>query len=165
MGRRGIQVEVRLLDVLSVIPFRTGQAEESFLQYGIALIPERQREAEPSLPVADTEQAVFAPPVGAAPGVVVREIVPNIAVLGVVLPHRAPLPFGEVGPPPLPVPGPPFILGKPSGFSSRHETSDTDCPIVMSYSRRNAGDSEKVPSCRRAGAALRAVCRSFRIRS
>jgi hypothetical protein len=39
--------------------------------------------------------------IGARAGLVVREVVPRIAVLTVVLAHRAPLAFAEVGRPPL----------------------------------------------------------------
>src|SRR5262249_23692618 len=47
--------------------------------------------------------AVFAPAVGAAAGVVVREVAPAVAVGRVVLADGRPLPLGQVRPPPLPV--------------------------------------------------------------
>ena len=43
---------------------------------GSRAVPQREREAEPALAVADAEQAVLAPAVGAAARVVVREVVP-----------------------------------------------------------------------------------------
>ena len=104
--RRGVEVVVQLLHVLAVVPLGPGEPEEPLLQDGIAPVPERQREAEPALAVGDAEQSVLTPSVRAASGVVVRQVVPAVAVLRVVLPHRAPLPLGKVGSPPLPVPGP-----------------------------------------------------------
>ncbi len=44
-GRR-VQVVVALLDVLAVIPFAVGQAEQAFFQNRIAAVPERQRKAQ-----------------------------------------------------------------------------------------------------------------------
>src|SRR5206468_4958217 len=52
--------------------------------------------------VGDPPEAVLAPAIGAGAGLVVGEVVPRIAVLAVVLAHRAPLPLAQVGPPLLP---------------------------------------------------------------
>jgi hypothetical protein len=91
-----IEIEVVLLDVLAVIAFRVGEAEQPLLQNWIALVPEREREAQPLLVVAQSGDAVFAPAIRARSRVVVREVVPGIAVLAVVLTHRAPLPLAEI---------------------------------------------------------------------
>ena len=123
VGRGGVQVEVGLLDVFAVIAFRPRQAEQPLLEDGIPAVPERQREAEPGLAVADAEEAVLAPAIGPAPGVVVGEVFPDVAVPGVVLPNGSPLPLGEVRTPPLPVLGPPGILRESSRFRSRHAAS------------------------------------------
>src|SRR5262249_17399391 len=66
-------------------------------------VPERQREGEAALAIADPEESVLTPAVGAAAGVVVRKVVPRRARRGVVLAHGAPLPLGEVRTPALPV--------------------------------------------------------------
>ena len=50
----------------------------------------------------DAGDAVLAPAIGAAAGVVVREVVPGVAVRAVVLAHRAPLALAQVRPPRLP---------------------------------------------------------------
>jgi hypothetical protein len=63
----------------------------------------RGREAEAAFAVGEAEQAVLAPAIGAAARVVVREIIPAIAVGRIILAHRAPLPLGQIGPPALPV--------------------------------------------------------------
>ena len=53
--------------------------------------------------VADAGQSVFAPAIGPAAGLVVREVVPGVAVGAVILAHGAPLSFGQIGPPQPPV--------------------------------------------------------------
>ena len=103
MGRRRVEVEVALLDVLAVIALRPAEAEEPLLQDGIAPVPERPREAEPLVVVRDARDAVLAPAIGSRARVGVRQVLPGIAVAAIVLAHRAPLPLAQVGPPPLPV--------------------------------------------------------------
>ena len=103
MGRRAVQVEVVLLDVLAVIALRARQAEVAFLQDRIVLVPQGEREAEALVVVRDAEDAVLAPAVDARARVVVGEEVPGVAVRRVVLAHRAPLPIGQVRAPAPPV--------------------------------------------------------------
>ena len=100
--RRRVDVEVVLLDVLAVVALAVGEPEETFLQDRVALVPERQREAQALLVVADPAQTVFAPAIGAGARLLVTEVIPGVAVGAVVLAHRAPLPLAEVGPPALP---------------------------------------------------------------
>jgi hypothetical protein len=102
MGRRGVDVEVVLLDVFSVVPLAVGEAEHPLLEDGVALVPEGEGEAQALLVVGDPAEAVFAPPVGPGPGLVVREVVPGVSVRAVVLADRPPLPLAEVGAPLLP---------------------------------------------------------------
>src|SRR5271155_6170621 len=52
--------------------------------------------------IGKTRNAVFAPPVGAASGMVMWKILPCRAVAAVILAHRAPLPFAEIWAPLLP---------------------------------------------------------------
>ncbi len=99
MARGGVEVEVVLLDVLSVVPFGRHQAEETLLQDGIALVPEGQGEAEDLVAVANGGQAVLAPAVGAGARVVMGEVGPGIPALAVVLAHGAPRPLRRVGAP------------------------------------------------------------------
>ena len=102
MGRRAVEVEVVFLDVLAVIALAIGQAEQPLLEDRVLAVPQRQGKAQPLVVVAEPGEAVLAPMIGARPGLIVREIVPRIAVLAVVLAHRAPLALAEVGPPLLP---------------------------------------------------------------
>ena len=53
VGRRGVEVEVVLLDVLAVVALAVGQAEQPFLQDGVPPVPQREREAEALLVVGD----------------------------------------------------------------------------------------------------------------
>ena len=100
--RRAIEVEVVLLHVLAMVAFAVGQPEEPLFENGILAVPEGQAETEVLLVVGNAGDAVFAPAVGARAGMVVREEVPGVAVLAVVLAHGAPLSFTEVRPPLLP---------------------------------------------------------------
>src|ERR1700743_2446369 len=56
----------------------------------------------PLLHAADPGQPVLAPPVRVGPGIVVRYVVPRVAVGAVVLAHRPPLPLADVRPPRVP---------------------------------------------------------------
>src|SRR5690606_4510067 len=100
---RPVEREVLLLHVLAVVALGPREPEEPLLQDRVALVPEREREAEASAGIAEAEQAVLAPAIGAAARVVVREVVPAVAPCRVVLAHRRPLPFGEIRPPQTPV--------------------------------------------------------------
>ena len=102
VGRRAVEVEVVLLDVLAVIALAVGQAEEALLEDRVLAVPQRQGEAEPLLVVGDAGQAVLAPAIGARARLVVGEVVPGVAAFAVVLADGAPLAFAEVRPPFLP---------------------------------------------------------------
>jgi hypothetical protein len=64
VSRRGIQVIIQFLDVLSVISLGARHAEEPFFEHPILLVPQGQRKAETLVVVADTRDAVFSPPIG-----------------------------------------------------------------------------------------------------
>ena len=85
-----------------MIAFAVGQAEQAFFQNRIAAVPERQREAQTLLIVADAEQSVLAPAIGPAAGMIVAEVPPRPCRSGVVLADRAPLAVAEVRAPQLP---------------------------------------------------------------
>ena len=100
--RRAVDVEVVLLHVLAVVALAVGESEEALLQDRVALVPQRQRKAQPLLVVADSAETVLAPLVGAGARLVVREVIPRVAVFAVILADRAPLPLAQVGSPFLP---------------------------------------------------------------
>src|SRR5690606_17998344 len=97
--RHRVEEVVVLLHVLPVVPLAVGEPEEPLLEDRVAAVPQRESEAEELLVVRKPCQAVLPPAVGAAPGMVVREVVPRRAAGAVVLAHGAPLPFREVGTP------------------------------------------------------------------
>ena len=102
MGRGAVEVPPELLDVLAVVALRIGEPEHPLLQDGIPAVPEGQRKAPRLVVVAKARDTVLAPAVGPGAGVVVRQVVPGVAVRAVILANRAPLAFAEVGPPALP---------------------------------------------------------------
>ena len=102
MGRRTVEVEVILLDILAMIALAVGQPEQAFLEDRILAIPQGQREAETLLVIADAGQTILAPAIGARAGLIVGEVIPGIAPFAVVLAHRAPLALAQVRSPLLP---------------------------------------------------------------
>ena len=65
VGRRRIEIEVVLLDVLPVIALAVRKTEQPLLEDRIATVPERDREAEELAVVGDAGEAVLSPTVGA----------------------------------------------------------------------------------------------------
>ncbi len=102
MRRRAVDVEVVLLDVLAVVAFAVGEPEQALLQNRIPLIPQSQGKAQSLFFVADAAEAVLAPAVRPRARLIVREIVPGIAVGAVVLAHGSPLALAEIWTPLLP---------------------------------------------------------------
>ena len=102
VGRRGIEVEVVLLHILPVIALAIGQAEQSFLEDRVLLIPQGNSNALPLFVIAKTSETVLAPMVGARPRVIVREIVPCVAVRTVIFADGSPLALAEIWSPLLP---------------------------------------------------------------
>jgi hypothetical protein len=102
VGGRRVEVEPVLLGVLAVVALGVVEPEDPLLDDRVGAVPEREREAHPLALVADAEQPVLAPAVGARARLVVREGLPRVAVAGVVLAHRPPLALGQVGTPRLP---------------------------------------------------------------
>ena len=105
MARNRVQVPPVVLDVLAVIALRPGQPERPLLQDRIPAVPQRQAQAQPLLHIAEPGQAILAPPVSARPGVIMRQVIPRLAIRAVVLAHRPPLSLADIRPPPVPLPG------------------------------------------------------------
>ena len=121
--RRGVEIPVPFLHILAVIALRIGQSEEAFFQKRIAPIPQREPKTHPALAVADPEQPILAPPIRPAPRVFVRQVIPRIAIGGVILPHRAPLALCKIRSPALPVFCAGAVLGETlvlGGFVGHH---------------------------------------------
>src|ERR1700722_8706576 len=97
-GRR-IEIEVILLHVLPVMSLTVRQPEHPLLEDWILAVQQSEGKAQVLLLVADAGDAVLAQVIGPRSGLVVSEIVPGVAVVAVVFPDSAPLPFAEIGPP------------------------------------------------------------------
>ena len=81
MCGRGVQVVIELLAILAVIALAVGQTEKTLLENRIASVPESKREAKSLVVIGESGDAILAPSIGAAAGMVVREVLPGIAVL------------------------------------------------------------------------------------
>src|SRR5262249_45340497 len=92
-------------------------------------------EAQTALAIGDAEQSVLAPAVRAAAGVIVREVIPAIAVGGVVLADRSPLALGEVRTPALPVARAARVFLESGGFGSRvgHRAQGRIADLVLEF--------------------------------
>src|SRR5579863_8644478 len=100
--RQSIQIVVELLDVFAVISFSVRETEKTLLQEGIAAVPKSDAHANSELVVGVSGKSVFAPTIGATAGVLVRQILPSRTVGAIILTHRSPLPFAEIGAPESP---------------------------------------------------------------
>ena len=147
----GVQVPPVLLDVLAVVALRAGEPERALLQDRVPPVPQRQGQAQPLLDVAEPGQAVLPPPVGPGPRVIVRQVVPRVAVGAVVLPDRAPLPLADVRPPPVPVPGlqqpvlQPAEPGDPLTFRTHHHSLTLRVPLPDLASSISNRDVRRFP--------------------
>src|SRR6266581_3700375 len=105
VGVRGstVEVEVIFFDILAMIAFVAGQAEKTFLQNWVMLVPERHGEADQLSAITDAGQAVFVPTEDPRTGVVVGEVFPSVAIGTVIFTDCAPGSFAEVRPPALPM--------------------------------------------------------------
>src|SRR5690242_6327829 len=103
MCRRAVEVVVALLHVFAMVAFVAGEAEQPLLQDRVAAIPEREREADALMAIADAGKPILIPAVRIGSREIVREILPGCASCTVVLTHCAPGTLAEVRPPALPV--------------------------------------------------------------
>ena len=98
-----VQIVVALLNVLAMIALVARQAEEPLFQDRIAPIPHGDGEADVLMPVADSRDTVLVPPVGSGSRVIVRKILPGVAIRAVVLSDRSPGALAQVRAPALPM--------------------------------------------------------------
>ena len=134
-GRRRVEVVVALLHVLAVIAFRARQPEQPLFENRVLFIPERQRKTETALSIRNAEQAILAPAIGATARVVVREVVPAVAIGGIVFADRTPLALSQVRPPSLPVRLPSCVFVQPPVFCRMHVASPAWVALVSSAGR------------------------------
>jgi hypothetical protein len=101
-----------------MIAFMAVQAIEPLFENRVLAVPQREREAQVLMAIAETCEAVFIPTVGARSGVVVRKGFPGAAEWTIVLSHRSPGPFAHIGAPSLPMLFPSGIFFNTLGFGS-----------------------------------------------
>ena len=102
VGRRAIGIEINFLHIFAVRPLRARHTEEPFLQERVAAVPESERETKPLLEIADAADAVLAPAERPRTRLVVRKIIPGIAVRAVILADRPPGALGQIRSPEMP---------------------------------------------------------------
>src|ERR1039457_6903458 len=117
--RSGVEIVVILFYVLTVIPFAIREPEKPLLQDRVLFVPERESETDALVAIADAADSVLSPAIGARTRMIVRQIVPRVAVRAVVLADRAPLPLGKIWPPALPV-NFPVVAGLQPLYFGRH---------------------------------------------
>ena len=102
VARQPLQVPPVLLDILAVVSLRAGEPEHPLLENRVVAVPERECEAELVANIRDPGHPVLVPPVGPRAGVIVRERVPGVATLRVVLANGAPGAFAQIRAPLVP---------------------------------------------------------------
>src|SRR5690606_36780828 len=103
MAGSGIQIVRKLLYIINMIAFSSGQLTESFLNYRILAFPEVPGNAELLLIVTYSTNSFFPPSIGFAFCVFVGHIAPGKSICTIIFPHCAPLSFRKVRSPSLPV--------------------------------------------------------------
>ena len=88
--RRIVRVVIVFLHVFAVIALPGRETKEPLLQVRVPAVPERRREAQELVAVADAGDAVIAPPVRFGACLVIGEVPPGIPDIGIVLAYRAP---------------------------------------------------------------------------
>ena len=94
-----VEVEVVLLDILTVVALAVGQAEQALLENWVAAVPQREGKAQTLFLIADAGDAVLAPVIGARASLIMVEVAPCVTALAVVLPDGTPLTLAQIRPP------------------------------------------------------------------
>src|SRR5580704_880986 len=103
MARHSIEIVIEFLDVLAVVALLIGETEQALLQDWVLAVPKGKRKTKQLAVIAEAGDAILAPAIGTAARMVVGEMVPRGPTGAVILPHRAPLAFADIGPPASPV--------------------------------------------------------------
>src|SRR5882724_1715791 len=104
MRRCRIKVVIEFLDVFAMIGLAVGEAEETFLENRVLAVPERDRQTQALLIVAQARDPILAPAICATTRMIVAEVLPRVAAARIVFTHRSPLTFAEIRPPAAPGP-------------------------------------------------------------
>ena len=76
-----------------MVTLAAGQAEKALFEDRILSIPERDRKADPLMPVRDAADAVVVPPIGARTRVIMRKVIPRRSIRAVILTNGPPSPL------------------------------------------------------------------------
>merc|ERR1711939_582574 len=101
--RSVINVEMRLLDALAMIPLRIRKAKKTFLQEVIFLVPEGKSNILQAMGIGDTSNAILSPAKCPRSSMFMGEMTPGITISAVILTNCCPLSLGHVRTPLLPV--------------------------------------------------------------
>ena len=93
MRGRGVEVVIEFFRIFAVIALTVRESENAFLQDRVFAIPKSERKAKPALAIGNAEQPIFAPAIGTAACMIVREIIPAIPVRRIVFTDSGPLPL------------------------------------------------------------------------
>src|SRR5262249_24055780 len=97
--RRAVEVEIVLLDILAVVAFAVGQAEQTLLDDRVFAVPQGQREAKLLVVVRNAGHTILAPAVGTGARLIVAQVIPGVAAFVVIFSAGSPLAFAQVRPP------------------------------------------------------------------
>ncbi len=137
VGRRGVEIIVELLDVLAMVALAVRQAEQPLLQDRVMPVPQSERQAQGLGVVGKSGDAVLPPAIGTAAGMIVRKIVPGIAMRTVVLAYRAPLALAQVRSPSFPGTGLAGALGQSALFFV-HDALPRCCRLMSTTARKTS---------------------------
>src|SRR5512140_711715 len=99
MGSSRVEIKVVLLHIFPVVPFAIGQAKEALFEDRVFAVPESQGKAKMLSVIGNPCQPILSPSICPGSRLVMREVIPGIAVFTIVLAYGSPLPLGEIWPP------------------------------------------------------------------
>src|SRR3981081_463656 len=99
MRRCVIEIEPVFLYVLAVIALVAGESEHPLFENRVAAIPERERENQQLVTVANARDAVFTPAISLATRHVMRKKLPRATVGTALLAHASPRTLTDIWPP------------------------------------------------------------------
>ena len=96
---RVIKIEVVFLDILAVVALVGCQTKQAFLEDRILDVPEGRGKNQELEAIAETGDAVLAPAISLAPGQVMRQVGPGVAIGAIVFANGCPGAVAHIGPP------------------------------------------------------------------
>jgi hypothetical protein len=91
MGRNIVEIVIELFYILPMVSFLIAKTKEPLLQDGVFPVPKANGETKVLKKVGDTPKPVLSPMIGPAMRMIIREIMPCIAIRAIIFPDRSPL--------------------------------------------------------------------------